>query len=254
MSHIIIQHTNQVLEIVLNRAEKKNALTHAMYEEMADALEQAAESEDLRAVLIRAQGSDFTAGNDLSDFANATGPEQVEQTVRFMTALMKCPLPVVAQVQGLAVGIGTTLLLHCDLVYCADNVRFSMPFIDLALVPEYASSYLLPRLAGHRKAAQWLMAGEPFGTDDAVQFGLINQAMEEQVLNDRVQKVLKNLVSKPRQAMKLTKLLMKTSHQEVTRHMHNELDLFIKQLKSEPAKEAFAAFLEKRKPDPSRYR
>lgn len=253
MSEILIQQNNQVLEIIFNRADKKNALTHAMYQQMAEALEQATASEQIRAVLFKGEGQDFTAGNDLNDFAKASGPEQVEQTVRFMTALMKCPLPVVAQVQGMAVGIGTTLLLHCDLVYCADNARFSMPFIDLALVPEYASSYLLPRLVGHRKAAQWLMAGEPFDGKEAVQFGLVNQALPVAELDDKVKKVVQNLVSKPRQAMKLTKLLMKTSHQEVTKHMHNELDLFIRQLKSAPAKEAFSAFLEKRKPDPSRY-
>ncbi|GGD68881.1 enoyl-CoA hydratase [Lacimicrobium alkaliphilum] len=253
MTEILIQQKNQVLEIIFNRADKKNALTHVMYEKMAVALEQASSSSEIRAVLFKGEGKDFTAGNDLNDFANASGPEQVEQTVRFMTALMKCPLPVVAQVQGMAVGIGTTLLLHCDLVYCADNTRFSMPFIDLALVPEYASSYLLPRLVGHRKAAQWLMAGEPFDAAEAEQVGLINQALPPEELEQKVDNVLRNLVGKPKQAMKLTKLLMKTSHQEVTRHMHNELDLFIKQLKSDAAKEAFAAFLEKRKPDPSRY-
>lgn len=254
MSRIVVEHQNQILVISLNRTEKRNALTNDMYDDMAIALEQAAQDSQCKAVLIQGFGEAFTAGNDLAQFANAEDEENVGETVRFMHALMECPVPVVAKVHGMAVGIGTTLLLHCDLVYASTDTTFSMPFINLALVPEYASSWMLPRLVGHRKAAEWLMLGKPFGPEEAKHFGLINEVFEEPQLSEEVNKVLQTLCSKPALAMKRTKALMKTDLEDVQVHMSDELDVFASQLSTEPAKEAFAAFLEKRLPDPTKFR
>ncbi|GAA0356794.1 enoyl-CoA hydratase [Bowmanella denitrificans] len=253
MSDILLKKESQVLKILINRPHKKNALSMPMYQHMAMAIEQAKEDNEIRAILIASTADDFTAGNDLADFADFSEHEQIGDTVRFMNALMHCPLPVVAKVQGLAVGIGTTMLLHCDLVYCADNSRFSLPFINLGLVPEYASSYLLPKLAGHAKAAQWLMLGESFYAEDAKAFGMVNQVFNLDQLDIEVDKVLAKLVAKPRQAMALTKALMKSNLEEVNLHMNEELDFFIEQLRTPAAKEAFAAFLQKRQPDPDIY-
>lgn len=253
MSYIQHHIEHQVLHIQMNRPQKKNALSFQMYADMADLLLSVEQMPEVRAVLIKGDGRDFTAGNDLADFASAPGHEQLAPTVRFMNALMTCPLPVVAQVQGLAVGIGTTMLLHCDLVYCSEDSRFCLPFIDLALVPEYASSYLLPRLVGHRKAAEWLMLAEPFDAHEALHVGLVNKVLPSQTLQEEVNHVLGKLVSKPRQAMAFTKSLLKANHDEVAEHMNDELDLFIEQLGTPAAKEAFAAFIEKRRPDPKIY-
>ncbi|AWL11609.1 2-(1,2-epoxy-1,2-dihydrophenyl)acetyl-CoA isomerase [Saliniradius amylolyticus] len=249
---ISIDHKQAVLVLTLKRSEKKNAITLPMYAAMADALEKAKEDESLRAVLIRGEGADFTAGNDISVFAEA-GNEHLGDTVRFMHALKNCPLPVVAQVQGRAIGIGTTLLLHCDLVYCADNAQFSLPFVDLALVPEYASSYLLPKLVGHRKAAEWLMLAEPFGAEEAREFGLVNAVISETELEASAWQAALKLAAKPKYALALTKKLMKYEQQAVTAHMNEELDFFLEQVQSPAAKEAFQAFLEKRTPDPKIY-
>ncbi|WP_438863910.1 enoyl-CoA hydratase [Neptunicella sp.] len=253
MSHIKIVQQQHCLTISMDRVERKNSLTFAMYQQMADAIIQAEQDDEIRVILIKGEGDCFTAGNDLSDFASASENAALGQTVRFMKALMNCTKPVVAQVHGLAVGIGTTMLLHCDLVYCEENTQFVLPFINLALVPEYAASYLLPRLAGHRKAAEWLMLGEPFNANQAEQFGLVNQSLDTQALTEHVNQVIAKLVSKPRQAMRSTKALMKSDGDNVMTHMDEELDIFIQQLESEAAKEAFNAFLQKRRPDPAKY-
>lgn len=253
MSHIKIVQQQHCLTISMDRVERKNSLTFAMYQQMADAIIQAEQDDEIRVILIKGEGDCFTAGNDLSDFASVSENAALGQTVRFMKALMNCTKPVVAQVHGLAVGIGTTMLLHCDLVYCEKNTQFVLPFINLALVPEYAASYLLPRLAGHRKAAEWLMLGEPFSANQAEQFGLVNQSLDTQMLTKHVNQVIAKLVSKPRQAMRSTKALMKSDSDNVMTHMDEELDIFIQQLESEAAKEAFNAFLQKRRPDPAKY-
>ncbi|MDN4504164.1 enoyl-CoA hydratase [Alteromonadaceae bacterium BrNp21-10] len=254
MSNLVLQQDAQSLHIIINRAEKKNSLTYAMYAELAEAIEAAKDNDNIRVIRISGAGDCFTAGNDLADFVSAAKNADVSPTVRFMKALMQCPKPVVAQVHGLAVGIGTTLLLHCDLVYCATGTKFVLPFINLGLVPEYASSYLLPKLAGHHKAAEWLMLGEPFDAEQAQQCGLVNGVLPIAELSSYVDTIIAKLVAKPHFAMQQTKALMKSQHQQVLTHMDEELDIFIEQLSSEAAKEAFAAFLEKRAPDPTKFR
>ena len=154
MSHILTHIEDHVLHIVINRVDKKNALTRSMYQQMADAIFDAKHHPDIRVILLKGHGDCFTAGNDIQDFASKEESEHVAETAAFMRALMDCEKPVIAQVHGVAVGIGTTMLLHCDFVYAQPNTRFVLPFINLGLVPEFASSYLLPKMAGHVKASE----------------------------------------------------------------------------------------------------
>ncbi|WP_026374852.1 enoyl-CoA hydratase [Aestuariibacter salexigens] len=247
MKLVTVETHGRVMTITINRADKKNALTQDMYQQLAEGFEQAGEqSADIQVVVIKGAGDSFTAGNDISDFANQSDSGKVNDTARFMRALMNCPVPVIAEVQGMAVGIGTTLLLHCDFVYCASNTRFVLPFINLALVPEYASSYLLPKLAGHPKASEWLMLGEPFGPQDALQTGLVNKILEPEELSHYVKSIAQKLCDKPRMALLQTKALLKYEQQRVQLHMDDELDVFIDAMQSPQAQEAFSAFIEKR--------
>lgn len=251
MNDITLRTEGHSLEIVMNRPEKKNALTQAMYASMSEAIISAQANPDIRVIVIKGQGDCFTAGNDMHDFA-ATG--QTKLVNPFMQTLVECRLPVVAAVQGLAIGIGTTMLLHCDLVVCSDNARFTLPFVDLALVPEFSSSLLLPQLAGHRKASKWLMLGESFGAEDAENCGLVTDIVSKEELEIRISEIVKRLASKPKDALIKTKQLMKSDQQQILLHMHKELDIFGKQLITPAAKEAFNAFLEKRVPDRSIYK
>ncbi len=254
MSEILHSVDNAVLTISINRPEKRNAITAPMYRAMANAIATCQEDESIRVVLLQGVGEHFTAGNDLSQFANIGGNDDISDTVAFMEALMQCPVPVVAKVRGMAVGIGTTLLLHCDLVYCSQDTVFSLPFINLGLVPEYASSWILPRLVGHRKASEWLMLGDAFSATDALQVGLVNNVCETAALDEVCAKALAKLVAKPGSALRHTKALMKTDQEAVQSHMKEELGVFLQHLKSAPAQEAFSAFLEKRKPNPDIYK
>lgn len=253
MANISVTAADFILSISMNRPEKRNAFTPEMYLTMANALEAVSSDESIKVVVIEAQGEHFSAGNDLSTFASIEEEEQMAETVQFMHALMDCPVPVVAKVRGQAVGIGTTLLLHCDLVFCDSSAQFCLPFINLALVPEFASSLLLPQRAGYAKAAQWLMTGEPFDAEEAKQGQLVNQIVAAEELDHKVSDMAKRLASKPRAAMRKTKALMKQGTELVKSHMGDELDVFFNQLTTEPAKEAFAAFLERRAPDPAKY-
>lgn len=246
MSNVLISCDSQVLTIGINRAEKKNALTLDMYEEMANAIE-SVDIEQIKAVLIYANGDDFCAGNDISVFAQSDENMQANEARHFMQALMDCPVPTVVKVTGNAIGIGTTMLLHCDFVYAGENSIFWMPFVDLALVPEFASSFLIPKLAGDKKAAQWLLLAERFGAADAQQYGVITQSVREQELDAVVQKTLSKLVSKPTNALLYTKKLLGHRKEQTKLHMEKEFDIFFKQLVSEEAKRAFAAFLNKGK-------
>lgn len=249
MKDILVSQQDAVLTITINRPEKKNALTRDMYTAMADALEDANSSSDIKVVLIQGEGDGFTAGNDISMFAGVSKGETNTETVRFMKALASSPIPVVAKVHGAAVGIGTTLLFHCDFVYCAEDTYFSLPFINLALVPEFGSSKILPNLVGHRKAAEWLMLGEPFGAEEALANGIVNNVASLTELDELCQKTIAKLLAKPREAMQKTKALMKPDYNDMMAHVEDEIKVFGEQLISAPAKEAFDAFLNKRKPD-----
>ncbi|RDV27348.1 enoyl-CoA hydratase [Alteromonas aestuariivivens] len=254
MSEIHCSVDKGVLTISLARAQKKNALTRMMYQQMADALTEAQNDDGIKVVLLEGQGDSFTAGNDISDFASGRGTGNVTEVSAFMRALADFEKPVVAKVQGMAVGIGTTMLLHCDLVYAATTSKFVLPFINLALVPEYASSYLLPKLAGHRKASEWLMLGEPFGAREAEQFGLVSQVLEPEQLDAHVQTVCSKLVAKPTFALMQTKQLMCFDRDNIHQYMGIEMDVFLEALTTEAAQEAFDAFLHKRPIDPDKFK
>lgn len=243
MIHEVLE--NNVLTILMDRTDKKNALIAKMYNDMAIAIENA--PSNAKVILIKGAGGIFTAGNDVSEFIKnaSSGTSEVNETYRFMQALLKCPLPVVAQVEGLAIGIGSTLLLHCDFVLCHENTKFAMPFINLGLVPEYASSYILPRVGGHLKACELLMLGETFDAKTAKECGFVT-AVHSSDLNAAVTDLLESLVKKPSLALQQTKALLKYNTDAVAKHIDDELRVFVKAMQSEPAKEAFAAFVEKR--------
>ena len=242
---IKVTRSNHFLTIEINRPEKKNALVVSMYDDMSAALESVEVNGD-KAVLIKGSAGCFTAGNDIADFVANSEREDVNESHRFMLALSRCKVPVVAQVEGLAIGIGTTLLLHCDFVYCDENAKFAMPFINLGLVPEYASSYIMPRIAGNLKAAELLMLGEAFDAKTALDCAIVTKVAKVGELDALVQSTMTKLVSKPKLALEQTKALLKHDLADVEAHIITELKVFAEAMTSAPAKEAFSAFLEKR--------
>ena len=245
---------NKVLTIEIARPEKKNALTQAMYTAMAEALEAAHTDAGVRAVLITGQPGIFTSGNDIDDFMQR--PPQGEETpvARFMHALLDCDKPVVAAVTGAAVGIGTTLLLHCDLVYVSDEARLAMPFVSLGLVPEYASSLVLPALIGHVKASEKLMLGEPFSGSDAVDCGIANAVLPAAEVVNHARRMAERFNALAPGAVTDTKRLMRAPLRARIREvMAAEGALFGQRLRSPEATEAFQAFFQKRKPDFSKF-
>jgi enoyl-CoA hydratase/carnithine racemase len=242
----------RIATIELARLDKKNALTTAMYAAMTDALAAAESDPGVRAILIHGARDCFTAGNDLKDFLE--GPKGASEALRFVSALSKVGKPVVAAVGGPAVGIGTTLLLHCDFVYAAPGSRFQLPFVPLGLVPEAASSLLLPRLAGYQRAAAWLLLGLPFTAAEALAAGIVTEIVEEEGLLERARAAATALAALPPESVRLTKQLMKRPlATEVAEQMAAEARLFAERLQSAEAREAMAAFMEKRKPDFSRF-
>ncbi len=245
---------NKVLTIEIARPEKKNALTQAMYTAMAEALEAANAETGVRAVLITGQPGVFTSGNDIEDFMQRPPQGGDTPVARFMQALLDCEKPVVAAVTGAAVGIGTTMLLHCDLVYVSDEARLAMPFVSLGLVPEYASSLLLPALLGHAKAAEKLMLGEPFSGSDAVDCGLANAVLPANEVLNHARRMAERFNALPPAAVRETKRLMREPNKARIREvMAAEGVLFATRLRSPEATEAFQAFFQKRKPDFSQF-
>jgi enoyl-CoA hydratase/carnithine racemase len=243
---------DRVAALELARTEKKNALTAAMYAAMTDALAAAESDPGVRAILIHGTSDCFTAGNDLKDFLE--GPAGASQALRFISALSKVEKPVVAGVGGPAIGIGTTLLLHCDLVYAAPSARFQLPFAQLGLVPEGASSLLLPMTAGYQRAAELLLLGQPFSAEKALSAGIVTEIVPEEALLARARAAAAAVAALPPASVRLTKRLMKQPVAgPVAAQMAEEARLFAERLQSAEAKEAMSAFLEKRKPDFSRF-
>ena len=246
---------NHVVTIEIARPEKKNALTQAMYTTMAEALIAATADASVRAVLITGQPGIFTSGNDIEDFMQR--PPQgdgMPPVARFMNALLDCDKPVVAAVTGAAIGIGTTLLLHCDLVYVSDEARLAMPFVSLGLVPEYASSLVLPALMGHAKAAEKLMLGEPFTGSDAVDCGIANAVLPAGEVVNHARRMAERFNALAPTAVRETKRLMREPLRARIREvMATEGALFGSRLRSPEAMEAFQAFFQKRKPDFSQF-
>lgn len=247
-----------VLTLTFNRLDKKNAITTAMYTALAVALEEASQDDATRVVVIQGDLSCFTAGNDLADFLNnppdmRPGAEPAP-VVRFLNAIKVYPKPIVAAVAGPAVGIGTTLLLHCDLVYAGDNAAFSMPFVNLGLCPEAGASLLLTQLVGYPRAAEKLMLGEAFYAEEALEMGLVNRVLPPQEVNGYAQTQAAKLAAKPLASLKATKQLMKMSlPAQLNPVMEAELQQFGSLLRGPAAKEAISAVMQKRKPDFSQF-
>ncbi|MBC7415901.1 MAG: enoyl-CoA hydratase [Herminiimonas sp.] len=251
---IDISKDSGVLTLTFNRLEKKNAITAAMYQSLADALKDAEADATVRAVLIAGQPQIFTAGNDLDDFLKNPPSGADSPVFQFMQRMIDCSKPTIAAVAGPAVGIGTTLLLHCDLVYAAENARLSMPFSQLGLCPEFASSLLLPQLAGSQRAAEKLLLGEPFLAAEACAMGLVNRVLPADELLPFARAQAAKLVALPASSVRATKRLMKADQVAAIKARIMEENLaFGTMLGTREAKEAFAAFFEKRKPDFSRF-
>ena len=239
-----------ICHVAMARPEKKNALTAAMYGTMADALAAAEQDPAVRVILISGGGGSFTAGNDLADFLATPPMDDSAPVFRFIKGFSELEKPFVAAVEGVAVGVGTTLLLHCDLAYAATNARFALPFANLGLTPEAASSLLLPLRIGHARAAELLMLGEVFSAQTALDLGLVNALLPEGQVLDHAFERCRKLCTQPAASVRLTKQLLKRSQQAlIAETMQVEAEVFRQRLVSPEAKEAFAAFFEKRKPD-----
>lgn len=236
---------DQVLHIIIDRPEKKNALIQSMYKDMAVAID-GARGSGAKVILIKGSNACFTAGNDIADFINSDNKGEINDTYHFMKALLHCEIPVIAKVEGLAIGIGTTMLLHCDFVYAETNAKFSMPFINLGLVPEYASSFLVPRTAGYLKANELLLLGEIFDVNMARECGIINYSFESKVLDREVEMLITKLKSKPLEALVASKALLRNELKGIQKHIDDELKVFARAMQSDAAKEAFDAFMQKR--------
>jgi enoyl-CoA hydratase/carnithine racemase len=254
--HIKSMCSDGVAVIEMARPEKKNALTQAMYQAMADAIGTAAADASVRALLITGQPGIFTAGNDLEDFMREPPAIGASSPVTaFMQALLDFDKPVVAAVTGIAVGIGVTMLLHCDLVYVSDQAQLVLPFINLGLVPEFGSSLLLPRLMGHTRAAQALLLGDPIGAAEAVSLGLASAVLPSSDLQAHARRMAERFNRLPPDAVRDSKRLLRgATRAELDRAIQEENAVFTARLRNPETREALRAFLKKRQPDIARDR
>ncbi|WP_219265984.1 enoyl-CoA hydratase-related protein [Pseudomonas sp. Xaverov 259] len=245
---ILLQREGGLLTLQLNRPDKKNALTRAMYTQLAEALEQADADSDIRAVLIQGSNACFTAGNDIADFLEQPPSDLDSPPFHFMKSLLNCRKPVIAAVAGAAVGIGTTLLLHCDLVYISRDARLRMPFVNLGLCPEFGSSLILPRLLGHAKAAELLLLGEGFTGEQAAAWGIATEAMGSgEAALAKAREVAQRFETLAPGAVQVSKQLMKSVDREQLRQViEEEGALFVQRLKSPEAIAALSGFITRR--------
>lgn len=247
----ILTHTDAgVMTITFNRVDKKNSITSAMYALMADAMQGAATDAAVRVVVFQGHETVFSAGNDIGDFLNGPPATQESPVFRFLHAISTFPKPLLAAVCGPAVGIGTTLLFHCDLVYAGDNAAFAMPFVNLGLCPEAASSLLVPQMLGYHRAAEALLLGEPFMAEAALEVGLVNRVLPPTEASNYAHIQARKLAAKPISALIETKRLMKKGQSAlIAQQISEEAVSFGRMLREPAAREAFGAFMEKRKPD-----
>jgi len=247
MSDIVAERSGNILSVQLNRPAKKNAMTSSMYITMAELLDAAAKDDQIRVVLWHGAGDSFSAGNDLEDFMkNPPGPGESPQA-RLMHALINFEKPLVAAVQGAAIGGGTTMLAHCDFVYAGESAKFQLPFVNLALVPEFGSSYLLPLRFGHVRAAELILLGQPFGASRAAELGLVNQVVPDQQLLAIATETARRLAEKPAAAVQACKRLLKQAFREqLEQAVKFENEEFAVRVRSDEAKEVFKAFFAKR--------
>jgi len=248
-NEILVTSAGAILELRLNRSEKKNAITAAMYSDLADALVAAAADDRVRVVTILGEGAAFTAGNDLKDFMESPPLDRDQPVFRFIDAISTFPKVLIAGVSGSAVGIGTTLLLHCDLVVAAPDAVFSLPFVDLGVVPEAASSLLLPRLIGQQRAAKHLILGDPIDAATALSYGLVSEIVAREGLDETVRQMAQRIAAKPPEAVRLAKHLLRHEDESISDRVARESEAFSARLTSVEAMEAFRAFFEKRPPN-----
>ncbi len=241
---ILVSRADGVCEVQLNRPEKRNALTLAMYGAIIDALNEARADDSIRVVLLSGAGAGFTAGNDLNDFISQGNFSESNNAIRFLDTLRSFRKVLIAAVHGQTVGIGVTLLLHCDLVVAARSTQMSMPFVKLGLVPEAGSSLLLPRLVGHQRAAELLMLGRPFDAAEALEMGLVIRVTEDAVLMDEARKLARTVAQQPPGSLLATKRLLR-SETGLAARMEEELEAFRSQLGSDEFKSAVQAFFAK---------
>jgi len=242
--HVRVERSGAALAITLNRPERRNAITVAMYAALADAIESAGGDDGVRVISLSGAGEDFTGGNDLADFMQALPSDATDIPVwRLLRALARNTTPIVAAVHGNAVGIGTTMLFHCDLVLAEEGTRFLMPFVDLGLVPEAASSLLLPRLGGRRRAARYFLLGEPFGAEEGREFGLVSHVIPNGGLDAALKQMVDRLLAKPAEALRLTqKLLRRGNVDEIVERMELENSHFTERLTSDEVRQAITSF------------
>jgi enoyl-CoA hydratase/carnithine racemase len=251
---ILTSKRNSILKIEFNRPEKKNSITSAMYQMMADAIKDGEDDKSVRVILFCGKPDIFSAGNDLEDFMNNKEDVTDRPVAQFMRNLSGAAKPVIAAVAGAAIGIGTTMLLHCDQIYAADNAKFSMPFAKLGLCPEFASSRLLPQIIGYQRTAELLFFGEAFSAREAFDMGLVNKVLTQEELLPYAYAQAAKLAALPPSSLRTTKGLMKARHVDaVTTQMMQESKHFSAMLQAPEAKEAFAAFFGRRKPDFSKF-
>ena len=250
MNDIVTEHAGSILQVQFNRPTKRNAMTSAMYVALADIFNEAAKDENTRVVLWHGAGDSFCAGNDIQDFLkNPPGPGESPQA-KLMEALVNFDKPIVVAVQGAAIGGGTTMLTHCDFIYAAESTKFQMPFINLALVPEFGSSCSVPARIGHVRAAELILLGTPFDARRAAELGLITEVVSDKDALARATETARKLAAKPAAALQASKRLMKRPFgEQIKAAMKAENEEFSAQVRSADAKEALTAFLEKRKPD-----
>ena len=252
--YILTDLHDGILTLRFNRPEKKNALTLAMYSLLAEALGKADENDAVRVILLTGTQGCFTSGNDLADFMSSPPSGKESPVMRFLAAISQTEKPIIAAVSGTAIGVGTTMLLHCDLVYAGESALFQMPFVNLGLSPEAGSTMLLPRMMGHQRAAEFLLLGEAFNAEKAREVGIVNAVCPDGELQEAVLATARQLAALPAAAVRLTKTLMKRGDATAVREtIAVEGERFMERLRSPEAAEALRAFMEKRKPDFSRF-
>ena len=250
---LVVTRTGAVMEIRFNRPSKKNALTRAMYAGVVDAFAAADADPAVRVMLLTGTGDTFTSGNDIKDFQQRASSNAASGASPFLSALSTLKKPLIAAVNGAAIGVGTTMLAHCDLIIAARSARFVMPFTSLGLVPEAGSSLLFPQIVGHQRASALLLLGEPLDAETAFQWGFVNQVVDDTALMDTAHAIAARLAALPAASVRQTKQLIKTGAPDLQARIAEELTLFAARVRSPEAAEAFQAFMEKRKPDFSQF-
>ena len=250
---VLVTRDAGVMEIAFNRPEKKNALTRDMYAAVVDALVSADADPTDRVVILTGVGETFTSGNDIKDFQTRAAGPNTSAASPFLTTISTMQKPLIGAVNGAAIGVGTTMLAHCDLIVAGRSARFVMPFTSLGLVPEAGSSLLFPRMVGNQRAGALLLLGEPIGAETALEWGFVYQVVDDAALMETARGLARRMAALPPQAVRETKKLIRHGQPEIGPRIAEELELFRQRLASPEAGEAFAAFVEKRTPDFSRF-